>query len=117
MTTYKDSKVVNFEHNKTFENDEVRESTITLNSHTGTHIDSPAHFLKDGKTVEQISLDSLVGPCRVLDFSEVQEKITMSDLEQHDIREDDILLLKTKNSALDPQEKFNHGFVDRKSVL
>ena len=59
MTTYKDSKTVDFKHNKIFEKDGVRESTITLNSHTGTHIDSPAHFLRDGNTVETISLKQL----------------------------------------------------------
>ena len=30
-------------------------------AHNGTHIDAPFHFLKDGKTVEQIALDRLVG--------------------------------------------------------
>ena len=30
-------------------------------AHNGTHIDAPFHFLKDGKTVEEISLDAFVG--------------------------------------------------------
>lgn len=30
-------------------------------AHNGTHIDAPFHFLKDGKTVDQLSLESFVG--------------------------------------------------------
>lgn len=36
-------------------------SKIDLCVHNGTHIDAPAHFLRDGKTVEKIALDSFVG--------------------------------------------------------
>lgn len=36
-------------------------SKIDLCVHNGTHIDAPAHFLRDGKTVENIALDSFVG--------------------------------------------------------
>lgn len=40
-------------------------STITMCVHNGTHIDSPYHFVNDGKTVDQIPLDSFVGYCYV----------------------------------------------------
>ena len=86
MTTYKDSKVVKFEYDKTFEPDGVRESTITLNSHTGTHIDAPAHFLQRGETVELVALEHLVGPCRVLDLTAVEENITADDLKKYDLQ-------------------------------
>lgn len=36
-------------------------SKIDLCVHNGTHIDAPSHFLRDGKTVENIALDSFVG--------------------------------------------------------
>jgi len=38
--------------------------------HGGTHMDAPIHFAKDGKTVEQISLDHLIAPSIVVDVSE-----------------------------------------------
>ena len=34
-------------------------------AHNGTHIDAPFHFLKDGKTVEQMDLEAFVGACFV----------------------------------------------------
>lgn len=37
--------------------------------HGGTHIDAPIHFAKDGKTVDQIPLDSLIAEGIVIDVS------------------------------------------------
>ena len=37
-------------------------------AHNGTHIDAPFHFLKDGKTVEQIPLESFVGMAYVAQY-------------------------------------------------
>ena len=37
--------------------------------HGGTHIDAPIHFAKDGRTVDQIPLDQLIGPAAVIDIS------------------------------------------------
>ena len=34
---------------------------FSMCAHNGTHIDAPSHFVKDGKTVDKINLDSLVG--------------------------------------------------------
>lgn len=49
------------------ENRETRR--LVLGTHTGTHCDAPRHFIPGGQTVDQLPLDTLVGPARVLDFS------------------------------------------------
>ena len=36
-------------------------TALSLCAHNGTHIDAPYHFMKDGKTVEQLPLDKTVG--------------------------------------------------------
>ncbi len=36
-------------------------TALSLCAHNGTHIDAPYHFIKDGKTVEELSLSKLVG--------------------------------------------------------
>ena len=36
-------------------------TALSLCAHNGTHIDAPYHFIQDGKTVEQLSLEKLVG--------------------------------------------------------
>lgn len=38
--------------------------------HGGTHLDAPYHFAREGRTVEAVSLDRLVGPAVVVDVSE-----------------------------------------------
>ena len=36
-------------------------TSFSMCAHNGTHIDAPFHFIKDGKTVDEVSLESLVG--------------------------------------------------------
>ena len=38
-------------------------SSFSMCAHNGTHIDTARHFLKGGKTVEQIPLEAFVGIC------------------------------------------------------
>jgi kynurenine formamidase len=56
-TGYKDRNIVKLEPTKNFEKDGVRESEIHLSSHTGTHVDAPAHFLRDGKVIDEVTID------------------------------------------------------------
>ena len=111
MTGYKDRMSVHFEQLKTFSKDQVRSSRITLDSHTGTHIDAPAHFLSDGKTIDQIDRGIIIGECTVLDFMEVTDAVTKSDLEKKEIKEGDIVLLKTKNSSFGLDAAFDKNFI------
>lgn len=41
-------------------------STLSLGTHTGTHVDPPSHFIPGGATVDRIDLEALNGPCRVV---------------------------------------------------
>ena len=36
-------------------------TAFSMCAHNGTHIDAPFHFIKDGKTVDEIGLDAFVG--------------------------------------------------------
>lgn len=108
MTTYKDKGTFKRDESKTWEKDRSRESIITMGSHIGTHIDAPAHFLEKGKTVDQIDLTKLMGPCKVIDLTSVNV-ITAKDLKKHDLAAR--VLLKTKNSNHATNEKFDKDFV------
>ena len=47
---------------KSMANGEVYNLTsFSMCAHNGTHIDAPFHFIKDGKTVDKICLDAVVG--------------------------------------------------------
>jgi arylformamidase len=42
-------------------------SRLSFGSHAGTHVDPPAHFVLSGATVDRLDLNSLNGPCRVVE--------------------------------------------------
>ena len=42
---------------------------LTINEHTGTHIDAPLHFSADGQSVDEIPVSSLVAPLCVIDIA------------------------------------------------
>ena len=42
-------------------------SAISMGTHTGTHVDAPSHFLKDGRSLAEISLRRFIGKCIVTD--------------------------------------------------
>ncbi|MFW6279242.1 MAG: cyclase family protein [Bacillota bacterium] len=80
---------------------EVRETEIKMNLHTGTHFDAPLHMVAGAETMETYSLDKFITPCRVLDLTEKDEKITARDLKEQEINEDEFILFKTRNSFAD----------------
>jgi arylformamidase len=45
-------------------------SHIITNSHAGTHVDAPNHFIMDGLTVDKMDLSLFYGKCRVITFRE-----------------------------------------------
>ena len=110
-TAYKDKKTINFQTVKTFEKDGFYESTIAMSAHSGTHIDAPLHFQKDGATIDQLDLFQVIGKCKVFDMSMVTDGITQDHLENLDIQAHDIILFKTSNSASQPTDKFNPQFI------
>ena len=40
-------------------------TALRMCAHNGTHVDAPYHFINDGKTIEQVSLEKFVGLCYV----------------------------------------------------
>lgn len=42
---------------------------FSMCAHNGTHIDAPFHFIKDGKTVDSVSLDTFIGMAYVAEYN------------------------------------------------
>src|SRR5262249_49447004 len=42
-------------------------SRLEMSVHCGTHVDAPLHFIAGGASVDQIALDTFLGPCQVVD--------------------------------------------------
>ncbi len=88
------------------------ESIITMGMHTGTHIDAPLHMIKDGETTESIPLESCIRKCKVIDFTDISDKITREVLQQKEIYEGDFILFKTKNS-FSPEFDFEFVYLEK----
>jgi arylformamidase len=71
---------------------------LKMKSHTGTHIDAPRHFIPDGVTIDEMPLDMMIGPARVIEIKG-PEIIKTTDLEPHDIQQGERILFKTENSS------------------
>jgi arylformamidase len=89
----------------------VTMSMMEIISHTGTHIDSPLHFIPGGSTISDMPLDATIGPCRVIEIKD-QQKIKVAELEQYNVQKGERLLFKTRNSPLSyTSEKFYEDYV------
>lgn len=73
-------------------------SKITMGSHTGTHVDAPAHAVSGANTLDQISLETFIGPCRVLDFTDSVGAIKTLELKKKKVKKGERILAKTNNS-------------------
>jgi arylformamidase len=74
-----------FEPLTTLEDDGVRNTTMTISIHTGTHIDAPSHFIPDGASIDEIPIDRFRRPGVRLDLrslAEPGEPITLGHLRQ-----------------------------------
>ena len=84
---------------------------LSMGSHTGTHLDAPAHFLGGGAaTIEQLSLDVLVGPALVVDIG-ADRLIGRRDLEPVALDGHTRVILKTRNSELWARGVFARDYV------
>jgi len=89
----------------------VTMSMLEIISHTGTHIDTPLHFIPGGSTGSDMPLDAAIGPCRVLEIKD-PVKIRVAELEKYQIRRGERILCKTRNSPLVyTSEKFVEDYV------
>lgn len=75
-------------------------SRISLGTHTGTHVDAPAHCLLDGPPLEGFPLEAFVGPGVVLDLRggpHIDRRALEDALEQAPRGLHERVLLKTDN--------------------
>ncbi|MBV9761015.1 MAG: cyclase family protein [Acidobacteriaceae bacterium] len=79
-------------------NSEANVTLCRMTAHTGTHMDAPSHFLKDGKGIDEFPLETGLGPARVIAIPPEAYVITAAHLEGQRIRPGERVLFKTRNS-------------------
>jgi arylformamidase len=96
------------EKQPTFErvtNGYVTETRMSLDVHSGTHMDAPLHMVIDGETIETINLEQIVGSSKVLDLTHVEDGITKEELTSFVIQKNDFFLFKTKKLEIQVKNK------------
>jgi arylformamidase len=91
------------------ESGSVNVGSLSMSTHTGTHVDAPFHFDDHGKRIIELDLDLYIGPARVLDMSG-EDSIGAKDLENVDLEGIQRVLFRTlawQNAAEFP-EKIPH---------
>ena len=94
----------------TIEDDGFAEKILRFYSHTGTHLDAPAHIRADGATLNEMAVNTYCGNAICLD---VQEKtIDVSHLEpyRNKLNTVDFVLVKTGWSRYWGSEAYFHGY-------
>jgi arylformamidase len=73
-------------------------SVYSLGAHSGTHIDAPMHFVRDGASIDRVSLERLIGPGRVIDIPDGVQAIDAAELNRHQWRGAERVIFRTRSS-------------------
>lgn len=87
-------------------------SKYSLGAHSGTHIDAPQHFIRDGAPVDKVPLDPLIGPARVIDIPDSVQAINAAELNRHAWKGAERLVFRTRSSVRGwmSSPTFHHDF-------
>jgi arylformamidase len=83
---------------------------LNINPHHGTHIDAPRHFFPDGTTIDEMPLEAIMGPARVIEIKDTVS-IKPEELAAHNIQPGERILFKTINSPRYQMDKFFEDYV------
>ena len=67
MSVYPGTEKPKFTTANTYESDGFKETLITMYSHTGTHMDPPAHIFADRATLDKMPVEQFIGSALVID--------------------------------------------------
>jgi arylformamidase len=96
---------------KALDKDSYQLFKIMMGNHAGTHVDAPAHFLKEGATIEDLPLELMNGRARVVEIHN-NEKVDVPELEQLMLADDFRVLFKTRNSLIwNSRKKFRKNYI------
>jgi arylformamidase len=89
--------------------DSVNDRDMCINLHTGSHMDAPEHFIKDGLTIDKVAIEQCYGRAYVLEVDEhvINEEVINYHRDIFKIYER--VIFKTKNSQSRCGE-FNYDF-------
>ncbi|MCD6550698.1 cyclase family protein [Thermotoga sp.] len=113
MIKYPDNPPTYFEPTDRIEQGDIVNTTMIHHfSHTGTHVDAPFHFCKDGWTLDEVPLEYFVFDHPVLVSKEKAptELFTIEDLKGVDLNGADLLMFRSGFSRLRKEDPATYRF-------
>jgi len=103
---------VTFEPARVLEKDGWNATTLSLYSHSGTHMDAPIHFGVGRQTIDQMDLSRLIGPAWMVDVRPIEPRALigvehMSGITDK-IKPDDGVLICTGWSEYSGQDRYRN---------
>lgn len=97
MTLYPGTEPPSFRRVREIATHGDNELSLTLTTHTGTHLDAPAHVIEGGATLDRIEASLFAGPGMVVDVRGSGPELGPDALKAHkaEIRDADFLLIRT----------------------
>lgn len=96
MPVYPGTETPKLAQANTYEKDGFKETLMTMYSHTGTHMDPPAHLFAGRTTLDKFDISQFVGKAQVIDCRDLKEgdKVTIDYLNKYgdNVKEADFLL-------------------------
>lgn len=85
MPVYPGTEPPILEPANTYDRDGFRETKLSMYSHTGTHMDPPAHLFRDRTTLDAFPPEQFIGKALVVDCTSLKEgePITMDHLSRY----------------------------------
>ena len=82
MPVYPGTETPTLEPANSYEKDGFKETRLSMYSHTGTHMDPPAHLFPGRTTLDEMDASQFVGSAVVIDCSELSEggRMTMAHI-------------------------------------
>ena len=112
MVHWPDNPPVRIERALSIEHgDAANVSEISMGAHTGTHMDGPIHFVREGKGLDEMPFAATIGRARVIEIQD-PESIKPEELDPHRLQRGERVLFKTRNSSRQwSAEDFDEDFV------
>ena len=79
--------------------DVVTLSVYSLGAHSGTHVDAPMHFVREGASIDRVPLAPFIGPARVIDIADSVQAIDALELGRHPWKGAERVIFRTRSSG------------------
>jgi kynurenine formamidase len=110
MPVYPGTERPVFDKSFTIEKNGFAETQVRMFSHTGTHMDAPAHMVLGGKTLDEYPVEHFIGEAYMLDLTNGVPGIRELEADAALIEKSDFIIMKTGWSKKWGMESYFNDF-------